>query len=103
MDAGKFRAAESSRESDQDKCGVPNAEQILTPGSDDPAGVCREERGLSVLRGAYGAADALEGFTDDKVAGRGRRVGEVSMNCLSEQGSETFGSTICATRLLPGT
>ena len=76
MDAGEFRAAESARESNQDQCCVPESQQVLAPGGDDPADVCREKRGLSMLRGADGAADTLEGLTYDKVAGRGRRVGE---------------------------
>ena len=76
MDTGQLRAPKSARESDQHQSCVSKAEKVLTPGGDDPADVCREKRGLSVLRGADGAADALEGFADDEVAGRGRRVGE---------------------------
>ena len=76
IDAGQLRPAKSSRKSDQDKCGVPKAEKVFTAGGDNPADVRRKERGLSVLRGADGAPDSLEGFADDEVAGRGRRVGE---------------------------
>lgn len=76
MDTGELRAPESARESHQDKCGVPKTHQVLAPGSDDPADVCREERGFSVLRGADGATNSFEGFADDEVAGRGGRVGE---------------------------
>ena len=74
MDTGQLRAAKSARESDQDQCCVPKSQQVLAPGGDDPADVCREERGLSVLRGADGAADSFECFADNEVAGRGRRV-----------------------------
>jgi len=47
-----------------------------TPGGDDPADVCREKRGFSVLRGADRAADTFEGLTDYEMAGRGMRVAE---------------------------
>jgi hypothetical protein len=39
MDEGKLRAAKSARETDQDKCGIPEAEKVLTPGGDDPPDV----------------------------------------------------------------
>src|SRR5580693_7828890 len=74
MDTCQLRAAKSARESNQDECGVPKAEEVLALGNDDPPDVCREKGGFSVLRGAYGAADALERLADNKMAGRGRRV-----------------------------
>ena len=76
MDTCQLRAAESARESDENQSCVSEAQQIIAPGGNNSADVCREERGFSVLRGADGAADTLEGFADDEVTGRGRRVAE---------------------------
>ena len=39
IDEGKLRAAKSARETDQDKCGIPEGEKIFAPGGDDPADV----------------------------------------------------------------
>ena len=91
MDTGQLRAPESARESDQHQSCVSKAEQVLAPGGDDPADVCREKRGLSVLRGADGAADTLERLAHDKVAGRGGRVGEARGLMRLGDRSETAG------------
>jgi hypothetical protein len=40
MDTGQLRPAKPARETDQDKCGIPEAEKVLASGGDDPADVC---------------------------------------------------------------
>jgi hypothetical protein len=42
IDTCKLRAAKSARESDEDKCGVPKAEDVFAPGGDDAADVGRK-------------------------------------------------------------
>jgi len=74
MDTCQLRPARSARESNQNQSCVSKAEKVLAPGGNDPADVCRNERGFSVLRGADGAADSFESLADDEVAGRGRRT-----------------------------
>ncbi len=76
MDTCQLRPAKSARETGQNQSCVSKAQEVLAPRGDDPADVCGKERGLSVLRGADGAADSFESFADNKVAGRGRRVAE---------------------------
>ena len=86
----------SAREPGQHQCGVSNPEKVSAPGGDDPADVCREKRDLSVLRGADGASDTLEGFADDEVAGRGRRVGEArGLMDLGDRGKPASDGARC--------